>query len=315
MSKILQEHIIHEQHQQEPAKLLRKSFWSSGPLGRFIQRHFRHGRALFSVLSLLFLAFWTLIVIIPLWVLISVAIKSAPDFLSNPLGWPHEFEWSNFTSAWDVGAIGQSLVNSVLITVCSLAGLVIAGSMAAYPLARSAGRVMNGIYFYFVIGLLIPAQIGVIALYRLMRDLSLISTYQGVVLIYIATSLPFVIFLYTGFIKSIPGELEEAARIDGASRLRTFWSIVFPLLGPVTATAIITSSFSIWNDFFTALLFLQDPNKQTLPLALFNFEGSYNNQWTLIFASITIATLPMVVAFLFLQRYFVRGITGGALKG
>ncbi|HLW00127.1 MAG TPA: carbohydrate ABC transporter permease [Ktedonobacterales bacterium] len=282
---------------------------------RRLQRSVQRGRLPGNILALLMLALWSIIVLLPLWVVFSIAVKSLPEFYTNPLGWPHAFLWSNFSDAWNTAGLGSALLNSLLVTTSALAILVCVGAMAAYPLARRVRKWQSALYIYFVAGLVVPSQIGVIALYRLMKDLTLIDTYQGVVLLYVATSLPFVIFLYTGFIQSIPLELEEAAKIDGASRWRTFWQIVFPLLRPVTATVIITSSFGIWNDFFTALLFLQDPAKQTLSLALFTFEGQYSSQWPLLFASITIAALPMIMLFLILQRYFVRGLTGGALKG
>jgi len=285
------------------------------PLRHHFQREVQRGRMPLSIASSLLLGIWAVIVLVPLWVLFTIAVKSVPDFFANPLGWPKIFKWSNFSDAWNAAGLGSALSNSMLITGVSLAILVFAGAMAAFPLARRTRRWQNWVYIYFVAGLVVPSQIGVIALYRLMKGLDLISTYQGVVLIYVAGSLPFVIFLYTGFILSIPKDLEEAAYIDGASRWRTFWTVIFPLLRPVTATVIITASFSIWNDFFTALLFLPDPDKQTLPLALFTFEGSYNNQWTLIFSSIAIAAVPMIILFLVLQRSFVQGLTGGALKG
>jgi raffinose/stachyose/melibiose transport system permease protein len=121
--------------------------------------------------------------------------------------------------------------------------------------------------------------------------------------------------LYTGFIKTVPRELEEAALLDGASPMRTFWVIAFPLLRPVTATVTITSALSTWNDFFIPLIFLQRDGMQTLPLAIYNFIGQYNDNWSLIFASVVISSLPLIVLFLILQRYFIKGIAAGALRG
>jgi raffinose/stachyose/melibiose transport system permease protein len=121
--------------------------------------------------------------------------------------------------------------------------------------------------------------------------------------------------LYTGFIKTVPRELEEAALLDSAGPMQTFWLIVFPLLTPVTATAAITGALSTWNDFFIPLIFLQRDGIQTLPLAIFNFVGQYNNNWSLIFASVIISSFPLVAIFLILQRYFIKGIAAGALRG
>ncbi len=266
-------------------------------------------------LALLVVVFWSVVVIVPLIVLLSVALKSPTDLLNNPLGWPTQFVWSNFVDAWNNASLGQAFFNSVLITSVTLLGLILCGAMAAYPLARFTGPWSQRIYLYFVAGLIVPIQLGLFPLYKEMHDLQLINTYQGAILLYIAVNLPFVIFLYTGFIKTVPRELEEAALLDGAGPMRTFWMIVFPLLTPVTATVAITSTLSTWNDFFIPLIFLQRDGMQTLPLAIFNFVGQYNNNWSLIFASVIISSLPLVVIFLFLQRYFIKGIAAGALRG
>lgn len=266
-------------------------------------------------LGLLIVLLWSAAVLIPLAVLVSVALKSPTDLLNNPIGWPVRFVWSNFVDAWNNAGLGQSFLNSVLITGCTLLGLVIFGASAAYPLARVARPWVQRVYTYFVAGLIVPFQLGLFPLYKEMHDLELINTYQGAILLYIAVNLPFVIFLYTGFIKTVPRELEEAALLDGAGPFRTFWMVVFPLLRPVTATVAITSTLSTWNDFFIPLIFLQRDGMQTLPLAIYNFVGQFNNNWSLIFASVIISSLPLIVLFLILQRYFIKGIAAGALRG
>jgi raffinose/stachyose/melibiose transport system permease protein len=266
-------------------------------------------------LAVLMVLFGSILVIVPLIVLLSVALKSPVELLNNPLGWPEQFLWSNFARAWNNASLGQAFFNSVLITSVTLLGLIVFGALAAYPLARFTGPWSQRIYLYFVAGLIVPIQLGLFPLYKEMHDLELINTYHGAILLYIAINLPFVIFLYTGFIKTVPRELEEAALLDGAGPLRTFWLVVFPLLRPVTATVAITSALSTWNDFFIPLIFLQRDGMQTLPLAVFNFVGQYNNNWALIFASVIISSIPLVVIFLVLQRYFIKGIAAGALRG
>ena len=276
---------------------------------------FKPGFLAFRGLALLIVLFWSVLVVIPLVVLFSVALKSPVELLNNPMGWPAHFVWSNFADAWNNAALGQALVNSALITSCTLLGLIVCGAMAAYPLARFTGPWSQRTYLYFVAGLIVPIQLGLFPLYKEMHDLGLINTYYGVILLYIAINLPFVIFLYTGFIKTVPRELDEAALLDGAGPLQTFWMIVFPLLRPVTATVVITSTLSIWNDFFIPLIFLQRDGMQTLPLAIYNFVGQFNNNWSLIFASVIISSLPLIVLFLLLQRYFIKGIAAGAVRG
>ncbi len=262
----------------------------------------------------LIVLFWSTLVVVPLVILFSVALKSPVDLLNNPMGWPARFVWTNFADAWNNAELGQAFFNSVLITSCALLGLIVCGASAAYPLARFTGPWSQRTYTYFVAGLIVPFQLGLFPLYKEMHDLGLINTYYGAILLYIAVNLPFVIFLYTGFIKTVPRELEEAALLDGAGPMQTFWLIVFPLLRPVTATVAITSTLSIWNDFFIPLIFLQRDGMQTLPLAIYNFVGQFNNNWSLIFASVIISSLPLIVLFLILQRYFIKGIAAGALR-
>ncbi len=276
---------------------------------------FKPGFLAFRGLALLIVLFWSVLVVIPLVVLFSVALKSPVELLNNPMGWPAHFVWSNFADAWNNAALGQAFFNSVLITAASVLGLIVCGSLAAYPLARYTGPWSQRTYIYFVAGLIVPIQLGLFPLYKEMHDLQLINTYYGVILLYIAVNLPFVIFLYTGFIKTVPRELEEAALLDGAGPMQIFRLIVFPLLRPVTATVAITSTLSIWNDFFIPLIFLQRDGMQTLPLAIYDFVGQYNNNWSLIFASVIISSLPLVALFLILQRYFIKGIAAGALRG
>jgi raffinose/stachyose/melibiose transport system permease protein len=158
-------------------------------------------------------------------------------------------------------------------------------------------------------------QLGLVPLYRAWQWLGLINSREGVVLIEIGALLPLTIFLYTGFIKTVPRELDEAAAIDGAGQFRTFWTIVFPLLHPVTATVAIVTSLVIWNDFLIPLLFLQQRDLQTIPLAIYGFVGEYSQSWNLIFASIVVSSVPIIALFLILQRFFIKGLTGGALKG
>lgn len=261
------------------------------------------------------LVVWTVLLVVPLFIAVTIALKSRIELFTHPLGWPNVTQWNNIVVAWQNADLGQALFNSVLITACSVAGLVVVGSLAAYPLARRIQRFYQGAYMYFILGLIVPLQLGLIPLYRAWLFLGLVDSQLGVILVEIGASLPLVIFLYTGFIKTVPTELEEAAAIDGASQLRIFWTIVFPLLRPVTATVIILTSLVVWNDFLVPLLFLQDPNLQTIPLAIYGFVGEYSQSWNLIFASIVVSSLPIIALFLMLQRSFIKGLAGGALKG
>jgi raffinose/stachyose/melibiose transport system permease protein len=282
---------------------------------RRIRRALTPGGLAIRSSSLTLLALWSIIAMAPLLILIGVALRSRLDLLRAPLALPTNPLWSNFSEAWSDADLGAAFMNSCIITICSLLGLVVLGSLAAYPLARRTGRWANATFLYFVAGIIVPFQLIIIPLYREVKTFGLLNTYTGVILVSIAGSLPLVVFLFTGFIRAIPRELEEAAVIDGAGQLRVFWQIIFPLMRPITSTVIITSLLVVWNDFFLPLLFLQSEEKRTLPLAIYSFVGQYNNDWPLIFASVIMASLPLILVFLFLQRYFIRGLASGAIRG
>ena len=271
--------------------------WTSKMLGRFL------------------LLVWGLIVMIPLAILVTVTVKSPQDLLVTTLALPKVFMWSNFSDAWKAANLGLAFGNSLLITGVSIAGVVFVSSLAAYPLSRVKSRLTNSFYMYFIAGIMIPFQLSMIPLYKLLKFLHLINTHQGVIMIFIAMTIPLSIFLYTGFLKGVPRELEDAALIDGCGPFGTFFKIIFPLMKPVTSSVIITNSLSIWNDFLVPLLFLQERTSRTIPMAIFTFTGQYNNNWNMIFAAILLGTLPLIITFLILQKHFIKGIVGGAVKG
>ena len=271
--------------------------WISRMLGRFL------------------LLIWGLIVMIPLAILVTVTVKSPQDLLVTTLALPKVFMWSNFSDAWKAANLGLAFGNSLLITGASIAGVVFVSSLAAYPLSRVKSRLTNSFYMYFIAGIMIPFQLSMIPLYKLLKFLHLINTHQGVIMIFIAMTIPLSIFLYTGFLKGVPRELEDAALIDGCGPFGTFFKIIFPLMKPVTSSVIITNSLSIWNDFLVPLLFLQERTSRTIPMAIFTFTGQYNNNWSMIFSAILLGTLPLIITFLILQKHFIKGIVGGAVKG
>lgn len=256
---------------------------------------------------------WSIFILIPLAILISAAIKSPADLAANPLGWPQEFQWSAFSKAWEDAHLLRGIRNSVILTATALVAIVFVSASAAYPIARRTH--WSPLFYFFLAGIMVPFQLAMLPLYKLMKSLNFINTYHGVIFIYIAVSLPMAVFLYAGFIKGINRELEDAAQVDGAGPFRTFWMIIFPLLKPVTSTVIILNIMSLWNDFFIVLLYLPKKEMRTLQLSIFSFVGQYNSELNLIMAAVILSVLPMIVVFLMLQKQFVKGIAGGAVKG
>lgn len=250
----------------------------------------------------------------PIYVFLTVSMKTPADLAESPLGLPTDPQFGNFSEAWDRGGLDEAMVNSVVITGLTVLLLVLCGSLAAYALSRRATRLSFGVYLMFLLGLMIPLQLAMVPLYELMRDANLLQTYTSVIIFEVGHQLPLVVFLYTGFLRALPREYEEAARVDGAGTLATFARVVFPLLRPVTGTVIILTAINTWNDFLTPLLYVSGSEQQTLPVAIFAFRGEFANQWQIIFAGMGIAILPVLVIYFLLQKYIIKGFASG-VKG
>jgi raffinose/stachyose/melibiose transport system permease protein len=251
---------------------------------------------------------------VPLYVLATLSLKTTSQVYLAPLKFPTSATLSNYSDAWHQGNLGHGLTSSLIITVSSVILIIAVGSLCAYALARRPSRLSSGLYFLFVLGIILPFQLAIIPVYVVLRQLHLTGTYLGMILLYTGIITPLGVFLYTGFIRALPKEYEEAAQVDGASLIRTYLHVVFPLLLPVTGTVAILAGIFIWNDFFLALIFLSGSPNQTLPIALFSFVGEYASQWNLIMAAVVISIAPILAFYLFAQRQLIRGFAGG-LKG
>lgn len=257
----------------------------------------------------------TIVHFIPFYILITTALKAKGDYSSKWL-LPDYFSLSNFLEAWEKAGLGQSFVNTIIITAAAALLLIVAGSLAAYPLARRTTKLNKMVYALFISIMIIPPLTSMVPLYRMVVDAGLMNTHLVAVLVNVASFLPLTIFLYAGFIRSsVPKELEEAARMDGASMIGIFFRVVFPLLKPITATVCIISCVFIWNDYQFAIFFLQSKEVQTLTVAIAGFFGQNANNLHLVAAASLMAMLPMTLLFLFLQKYFIAGLSSGAVKG
>jgi raffinose/stachyose/melibiose transport system permease protein len=254
------------------------------------------------------------IIFIPIYLLVTLSLKSYNDIYLHPLKFPTSPETGNYGQAWDGGAnvsLGRALLNSAVITIGSVVGLIVLGSLCAYALARRPGKMSTLLYLLFLLGIILPFQLGIVPLFVAFRHLNLIPTYQGMIILNIGLLMPLSVFLYTGFIRSLPKDYEEAAQIDGASLFRTFRRIVFPLLRPVTGTVAVLTGIATWNEFFMPLIFLSGSKYETLPVAVYSFVGEYTARWDLIFAAVTISIAPILAFYLVAQRQLIRGFSGG----
>jgi raffinose/stachyose/melibiose transport system permease protein len=250
----------------------------------------------------------------PVYALVTLSLKDPRQIAAAPLAPPTSPTFANFGSAWERASFGTALLNSTVITAVSVAILVAVGSFAAYFVARCQTRLGYGLYVLFLLGIVLPFQLGMIPLFSLVDDAGLLGTYQGMVIFYTGVQLPFTIFLYTGFIRALPSDYADAALIDGAGHLRAFGQVVFPLLRPITGTVLILNAVFIWNDFFTPLLYLGGSDRETIPVRIFSFVGQYVSDYGLVFAGLVLAALPILAIFLVLQKYVIKGFSSG-LKG
>jgi raffinose/stachyose/melibiose transport system permease protein len=251
---------------------------------------------------------------LPLYLLFTISLKTAPEAFTKPLTLPTHPHFSNYSDAWHQAGqqgLGRALIASTVITVSSVVALIVIGSVTAYTLARRAGRLSTTLYITFLLGIIVPFQLGIVPLYVAMRHLHLTSTLFGMAVLYTGLFMPLTVFLYTGFIRTLPREYEEAAQVDGAGLLRTFARVVFPLLYPITGTVAILAGLTIWNDFFVPLIFLSGSKNETLPVAIYSFAGEYSTEWNKVFAGVAVSILPILAFYLFAQRQMIRGFSGG----
>jgi raffinose/stachyose/melibiose transport system permease protein len=258
----------------------------------------------------------TVIVLLPVILMLLTSIRTNHDIAVAPIGLPHPLSLGNYVSVFQQMNYVQSTFNTLLIATSSVVLVVVTASGAAWVIARYIRRWTRGMYQLFVAGLTIPVFVITTPLYLLMQQLGLLDTYFAPILIYTSFNLPFALFFYTSFLRSVPQELEDAAAIDGCGPFKTFWFVIFQMLRPSTATVLLFVVLNIWNDITIPLLFLSSPNLQTVTLSIYSFIGTNGSvQPSSLFPAVVLATAPLVVIFLFLQRHIVAGITAGVGKG
>jgi raffinose/stachyose/melibiose transport system permease protein len=251
----------------------------------------------------------------PIFYLILTSFKS-PAQINQPLAMPDSLYWGHYEKAIEKVNVLLGLFNTSVISVGSIGLMVIISSMAGYVIARIPRRFFQFLFFFFISGMVIPLQTGMIPIFKMGVALHLIDTRTFMILLYAAGALPMAIFMYSGFTKSIPREIEESAAMDGYGKFRAFWLIIFPLMLPATGTLIMLNIYGIWNDLFGPLLYLKDPSKMTLMSQIVQFKANHQSiDYGPIFALCVMATLPLIVVFIFTQKYMMKGLVAGAIKG
>jgi raffinose/stachyose/melibiose transport system permease protein len=249
----------------------------------------------------------------PVYVLVNLAVRPSAD-TSSPIRPTSSPTLDNFGQAWQQGGLGGALINSIVVTTASVLIILAVSALAAYPLARSTAHWSRGTFLLIMLGLILPFQLASLPLYQTIRDLGLLGSVWSLVLFYSGLQVPFTTFLYVGFLRALPRDFEDAASIDGCSPLENFRYVIFPMLKPITVTALVLNAVSVWNDFFTPLLYLSGSTHQTMPVAIAGFFGQYVSDWNLVFAALLISIVPVLAVYLALQRSIINGFAGG-LKG
>ena len=249
------------------------------------------------------------------WMLLS-SLKRDGEVFADPWGLPSEWRFDNYSRAWEGSDLGTAVINSLLLVTAASVVTVLIGSLAAYALARHQSRGTNLTLLYFVLGMGVPLQSIIVPAYIAMAGLNMTDTLGGLFMLYVGFSLPFTVFLLTGFFRTLPVRLEEAAALDGCSGFRTFRSVMLPLARPGIITALLLNVISLWNETMLALVFIIDDDRQPLALAILNFYGTmlYNSAWGALFAGVCIVVLPMLVLYLWLAKHIIEGMTLGATK-
>ena len=255
---------------------------------------------------------FSLVYIIPMWMVLINSFKTSKEANLFQISLPENFTFDNYTTVFKNGGILLAFLNGIIQSTGSVVLILLLASMASFAIARSKQTKVRISYYVFIVGLIIP--VAFIPTYLVLNKLYLLNTYTGLILVSATYGLPMSIFLYTGFIKSIPSELDEAGIIDGCRPLTLFYRIIFPLLKSVTMTLIIFNFVGSWNDIQIPLFFANG-DKWGLPLTVYNFYGSYMQSWNLIFADIVITVFPLLLLYIVAQKHIISGMTAGAVKG
>jgi raffinose/stachyose/melibiose transport system permease protein len=253
------------------------------------------------------------IMLVPLALIILNSFKTQQEATTLSFSLPKEWMFSNFATVIDKGKLLTGFLNSLLYSSVGTFGTVILASMAAYVFSRRRTRGNKFLYIFMVMGIVIP--INYVALMKVMQLFALNDTRIGIIFLYMAIQLPFIVFLIYGFVSRLPVELDEAAIIDGCGPIRLFFLIIFPLLKPVLVTAGVLCFLNMWNEFIMPLYFLNSTDSWPMNLAVYNFFGQYDTRWNLVCSDILLTVLPVVVMYLVCQKHIVGGQTVGAVKG
>lgn len=260
--------------------------------------------------SYVILAIFAVAFIGPLMMLLVTAFKSLPEFFKNPTGMPESFGFENFTEAWRLASFPRFLLNSAFYTVMATSIMVATSVFVAFPIARGYVKGHGALLTLYVIALFLPPAL--IPQFQLILNLGLFNTRQGFIFLFLVN--PIALIILVNYIKSIPRELDESAAVDGCGYFRFVWSVLLPLIRPAVATVTVLHAIGVWNEIIAPTIYLSDSELFPITRGLLVFEGVYGSDWPKLAAAVLMLAIPMIILYLFLQRYIISGLTAGAVK-
>lgn len=263
----------------------------------------------------LLLALFALVIIVPLLLVVFTSLKTTPQFIQDPIGWPKSFSLDNYTALFDRQPMLTYFKNSIIVTLSTVLLELLAAGMVAYGIFRTGKKTGGLVFALFSAGLMVPSQVNMIPVYKLVRQLGLSNSLTGLILTSTAMLLPLTVFMLSGFMRTLPKEVFEAGAIDGAGEGRLLAHIAVPLSAPYFASAAAFLFVIVWNDLLFPLLLLTGKQQLTLPLAMLQFRGEFVTDYPMLLTGVVVTSLPMILLFVFLQRYFISGALAGSLKG
>jgi raffinose/stachyose/melibiose transport system permease protein len=268
-----------------------------------------------SIMIYVILGLMAVVWLVPFIFILLTSVRSMNDLISNGIfAWPKQFVFANFERAWTIGNFSTYFRNSLLLIIFKVPLGIVLASLAAFPLAKMKFRGSTFIFIFFLIGLAIPVHVTLTPLLVMMKQLGIEGRLPALIPPYVVFGLPFQIFVMRGFFRTVPSELLEASRLDGATEWGNFWRILMPLSAPALATLFIIDALATWNELLMALVLISANESRTVPVGLLQFQGQFSSQYTQLMAGVVISITPIIFLYIFLQRYMVAGLTAGALK-
>ncbi|QQZ63639.1 carbohydrate ABC transporter permease [Paenibacillus sonchi] len=270
--------------------------------------------SIYRLIVLLPLLVGVVLVVYPLFWMVSSSFKSYDEIFGSVWNLPSEWLFSNYVTAWTKG-IGNYFMNSVIVTVSTIAGVVVIASLCAYGLSRFRFRYSKTLFLFVLGGMMLDPQVCLVPLYKLLQNLNIHNTYFALILPYIAFRLSIAVLLIRSYFLGIPKEIEESATMDGCSVFRTYLNIFLPMSLPIIMTTIILTSYYAWNEFLFSIIFIDSDKYRTIPAGLMNFKDALSTDWGVLLAGLVISSMPLIILFIFMQKYFIQGMSEGSVKG